>query len=117
MGVADGGVKERIIGRTKPASIELDPQPLDSHVARTDQEVFGNIFRRNMPYGTVTNHGTMFVGFSADQRPLNSMLDSMAGVTDGVRDALTRYTRPLTGAYYFISTEAIRRFTTIKGET
>jgi porphyrinogen peroxidase len=46
------------------------------------------------------------------------MLDSMAGVTDGVRDALTRYTRPLTGAYYFIpSTEAIRRFTTAEATT
>jgi len=107
--------QEKIIGRTKAESIELDPQAPDSHVARTDQEIFGNIFRRNMPYGTVTNHGTMFVGFSPDQAPLSSMLDSMAGVGDGVRDALTRYTKPLTGAYYFIpSTEAIRRFTTIE---
>ena len=66
-----------------------------------------------MPYGTVTNHGTMFVGFSPDQLPMRSMLDSMAGVGDGVRDALTDYTKPLTGAYYFIpSTEAIRRFAT-----
>jgi putative iron-dependent peroxidase len=105
--------QEQVIGRTKPESTELDPQPRDSHVTRTDQEVFGNIFRRNMPYGTVTDHGTMFVGFSADQRPLQAMLESMAGVTDGMRDALTRYTRPLTGAYYFVpSTEAIRRFTT-----
>ena len=104
--------QEQVIGRTKPESIELDPQPPDSHVARTDQARFGNIFRRNMPYGTVTDHGTMFVGFSADQRSLRTMLESMAGVPDGVRDALTRYTRPLTGAYYFIPpTEAIRRFT------
>ena len=29
------------------------------------------------------------------------MLDSMAGV-DGPRDELTRYTRPLTGAYYWV---------------
>lgn len=104
--------QEQVIGRTKPESIELDPQPPDSHVARTDQDRFGNIFRRNMPYGTVTDHGTMFVGFSADQRSLRTMLESMAGVPDGVRDALTRFTRPLTGAYYFIPpTEAIRRFT------
>lgn len=106
--------QEQIIGRTKPASTELDPKPPESHVARTDQEVFGKIFRRNMPYGTVTDHGTMFVGFSAEQRPLRAMLESMAGVTDGMRDALTRYTRPLTGAYYFIpSTEAIRRYATV----
>ena len=39
---------------------------------------FGKIFRRNMPYGTVTDHGTMFVGFSAEQRPLSAMLESMA---------------------------------------
>jgi putative iron-dependent peroxidase len=106
--------QERIIGRTKPDSVELDPQPSDSHVARTDQEKFGNIFRRNMPYGTVTEHGTMFVGFSAGQGPLTSMLMSMAGVPDGVRDALTRYTKPLTGAYYFIpSTGAILEFATL----
>ena len=55
-----------MIGRTKDESIELDDKPADSHVARTDQDDFGKIFRRNMPYGTVTDHGTMFVGFSAD---------------------------------------------------
>jgi len=44
----------------------------------------------------------MFVGFSATQRPLAAMLESMAGITTGERDALTNYTRPLTGAYYFV---------------
>jgi putative iron-dependent peroxidase len=102
--------QEQVIGRTKDDSIELDGKPADSHVARTDQDRFGKIFRRNMPYGTVTDHGTMFVGFSADQRPLATMLESMAGLADGVRDALTRYTQPLTGAYYFVpSTESLRR--------
>jgi putative iron-dependent peroxidase len=105
--------QEQIIGRTKADSLELDPMPSDSHVARTDQERFGDIFRRNMPYGTVTLHGTMFVGFGADQRTLQTMLESMAGLGDGVRDALTRYTQPLSGAYYFIpSTEAMRGFST-----
>jgi putative iron-dependent peroxidase len=103
--------QERVIGRRKADSVELNPKPPDSHVARTDQEVFGHIFRRNMPYGTVTNHGTVFVGFSADQQRLSRMLDSMAGIGDGVRDALTNYTKPLTGAYYFIpSVDAISRF-------
>jgi putative iron-dependent peroxidase len=102
--------QEQVIGRTKDESIELDDKPSDSHVARTDQEQFGKIFRRNMPYGTIIDHGTMFVGFSADQRPLATMLESMAGLADGVRDALTRYTQPLTGAYYFVpSTQSLRR--------
>jgi putative iron-dependent peroxidase len=53
----------------------------------------------------------MFVGFCREQRPLTEMLESMAGLHDGPRDALTRFTRPLTGAYYFApSTESLRRF-------
>ena len=102
--------QERVIGRTKADSVELDPRPDDSHVARTDQDDFGHIFRRNMPYGTVTDHGTMFVGFSADQSALTRMLRSMVGLENSVRDTLTRYTRALTGAYYFVpSTESLKR--------
>lgn len=93
--------QERAIGRTKNGSVELLRRPETSHVARTDQEEFGDIFRRNTPYGTVREHGTMFVGFSAEQRNLAAMLESMAGI-GGIRDELTRYTRALTGAYYFV---------------
>ena len=101
--------QELVIGRRKDDSVELEDKPADSHVASTDQDDFGKIFRRNMPYGTVTDHGTMFVGFSADQRPLVKMLESMAGLQSGARDALTKYTKPLTGAYYFVpSTDALR---------
>jgi putative iron-dependent peroxidase len=104
--------QEQVIGRTKLDSVELDDRAPDSHVASTDQERFGTIFRRNMPYGTVTDHGTMFVGFSSAQRPLATMLESMAGLTSGIRDALTRFTRPVTGAYYVVpSTESLRRVT------
>ncbi|MGB8478453.1 MAG: Dyp-type peroxidase [Acidobacteriaceae bacterium] len=102
--------QERIMGRTKPDITELENKPSDSHVARTDQDEFGHIFRRNMPYGNVEDHGTVFVGFSADQKRLSRMLDSMAGLVNGQRDALTRYTQPLTGSYYFVpSVESLRR--------
>jgi putative iron-dependent peroxidase len=102
--------QERIMGRTKLDSIELKDKPADSHVARTDQDAFGNIFRRNMPYGSVGDHGTMFVGFSADQNRLSGMLNSMAGLLTGARDALTRFSQPLTGSYYFVpSVESLRR--------
>jgi putative iron-dependent peroxidase len=101
--------QELVMGRTKADSIELENKPADSHVARTDQDEFGNIFRRNMPYGNVENHGTVFVGFSAEQKRLSRMLDSMAGLVTGTRDALTRYTEPLTGSYYFVpSVESLR---------
>ena len=101
--------QEAVIGRAKADSAELDPKPADSHVARNDQDAFGKIFRRNMPYGTVTDHGTMFVGFSSDQHRLVAMLESMAGVHDGVRDALTYFATPLTGAYYFVPSLAALR--------
>src|SRR5262249_54001107 len=102
--------QEAVIGRTKLDSVELDDKPQDSHVASNDQDTFGKIFRRNTPYGTVTDHGTMFVGFSSEQKHLSEMLESMAGLKSGTRDALTRFTQPLTGAYYFApSTESIRR--------
>ena len=79
--------------------------PADSHVTRTTLDEAGDelkIFRRNTPYGGIGEHGTIFVGFAKDQHRLMHMLERMAGIGDGVRDALTRYTRPLTGSYYFI---------------
>ena len=94
--------QEQVIGRRKADSVELDPKPADSHVASTDQDTFGKILRRNMAYGTVTDHGTMFVGFAAGREPLQTMLESMAGLKTGKRDALTRFTTPVSGAYYVV---------------
>jgi porphyrinogen peroxidase len=93
--------QEAIIGRRKSDSTELDPRPPASHVARTDQDQFGTIFRRNIAYGTLSHHGTIFVGFSADQGILRTMLESMVGV-GGPPDGLMTVTRPLTGSYYVI---------------
>lgn len=107
--------QEGIIGRTKPDSIEFDDarMPSDSHVSRTKVRVDGEerkIFRRNVPYGIVSDHGTLFIGFSAEQWRMHRMLEQMAGI-GGPRDALTYYTVPLTGAYYFVpSVQALRRF-------
>jgi putative iron-dependent peroxidase len=108
--------QEQVIGRTKPDSVELEgaAMPADSHVSRTTVVIDGaelDIFRRNVPYGTVTDHGTLFIGFSADQFRLQRMLEQMAGADGGPRDALTRYTTALTGGYYFIpSVQGLRRF-------
>jgi putative iron-dependent peroxidase len=109
--------QERIIGRTKPDSVELegDAMPPDSHVSRTKVLEHGDelkIFRRNVPYGSVTEHGTLFIGFCAQQPVLQRMLEQMAGSDGGPRDALTNYTTALTGAYYFVpSVQALANFT------
>jgi putative iron-dependent peroxidase len=94
--------QEAIIGRQKSDSVELDPAPIDSHVGRTDQDDFGKIFRRNIAYGSVSNHGTVFSGWCREQRPLQAMLESMIGIGAPSLDRLTSLTRPLTGAYYVV---------------
>lgn len=98
--------QEKIIGRTKPDSVELpeDEMPETSHVSRTVVEHDGeelDILRRNVSYGVTGDHGTLFVGFSKDQYRQFEMLRRMAGV-DGVRDALTRFTTPLSGSVYVV---------------
>lgn len=114
--------QEKAIGRTKQTSIELAEEVRGpaSHVSRTVIEENGvehHIFRRNTPFGTATEHGTMFIGFSSDQRRLSRMLNRMAGTEDGIRDALTRYTTAVSGAYYFVpSVEALRRFASADDE-
>jgi putative iron-dependent peroxidase len=114
--------QEKVIGRTKDTSIELaeEVRGAASHVSRTVIEEHGveqHIFRRNTPFGTATEHGTMFIGFSCDQRRLARMLARMAGAEDGIRDALTRYTTAVSGAYYFVpSVEALHRFASTDDE-
>ncbi len=108
--------QEKVIGRTKQTSTELaeEVRGAESHVSRTVIEEHGveqHIFRRNTPFGTASSHGTMFIGFSSDQHRLARMLARMAGAEDGIRDALTRYTTAVSGAYYFVpSVEALRGF-------
>jgi putative iron-dependent peroxidase len=114
--------QELTMGRTKPDSVELpeDRMPPNAHVARTVLERDGeelDIFRRNVAYGGVTDHGTAFVGFAGEQYRLTEMLRRMAGATDGIRDRLTWYVTPLSGAYYTVPTvEALAAFAPPAGE-
>jgi putative iron-dependent peroxidase len=112
--------QERAMGRTKPDSVEFSELPADAHVARAKAYQDGEeqpIFRRNVAYGGVTDHGTVFVGFGRDQWRLAEMLRRMAGVGDGVRCALTRYLVPYTGAYYVVPTvEALARYAPAEDE-
>jgi putative iron-dependent peroxidase len=108
--------QERAMGRTKADSVELDEadMPASAHVARTTVERDGQeqrIFRRNVAYGGPGDHGTVFVGFSPDRWRVHEMLGRMAGATDRVRDGLTHWTTPLSGAYYTVpAVESLARF-------
>ncbi|MEO8457410.1 MAG: Dyp-type peroxidase [Chloroflexota bacterium] len=98
--------QQNVFGRTKVDSIEMSDaeKPLTAHIARVTLEAAEGeleIFRRSVPYGTVGEYGLYFVAFSADPTRYDRMLARMFGTTDRVRDRLTDFTRPVSGAYYF----------------
>jgi putative iron-dependent peroxidase len=101
------GEQERVIGRTKADSVELSAsgKPPTAHISRVQTTVAGKeleIFRRSVPYGTAAEHGLYFVAFSADRSRYDRMLARMFGnAPDAVRDRLTDFSRPVSGAYYF----------------
>lgn len=95
--------QERVIGRTKPDSIELtgDAMPPDSHVSRTDLPDT-KIFRRSFPVGGVRDAGLLFLAFSRDPGRFVRLLDSMFGrAADGRHDRLLGYTKPISGSFYY----------------
>lgn len=97
--------QEKIIGRTKSDSIELDDVPACSHVGRVDIKEKGQalkIVRHSLPYGTVSGeHGLLFIAYSHSQHVIQTMLESMYGERDGQIDALLQFIRPVTGAYFY----------------
>ena len=107
--------QERVIGRTKPDSIELEAlaMPADAHVARTDVSVDAvaqTIYRRSVPFGSVAEHGLYFLAFSCHPARFDVQLRRMFGVSgDGVHDRLTAYSRPVTGANWFAPSQKAMR--------
>ncbi|MFN8020360.1 MAG: Dyp-type peroxidase [Acidimicrobiales bacterium] len=107
--------QEGVIGRTKADSVELDDdaKPPTAHIARVviedDDGDELEIWRRSVPYGTVDEHGLHFVAFSADPSRFERMLRRMYGLDgDGLRDRLTDFSRPVSGAAWFVpSLEAL----------
>ncbi len=97
--------QERVIGRTKPDSIELDPLPPDSHVARMvvedDSGEEMEIYRRSVPYGSTSEAGLYFLAFTDDLDKVDIMLRRMYGLIDGPSDRLLEWTRPVSGSYWY----------------
>ncbi len=99
--------QERIIGRTKPDSIELegDAMPPDSHVSRTDVKLDGTalkIYRRSAPFGGAGEKGLYFIAFSCDPMRFDVMLQRMFGTwKDELHDQLVHYSSPVSGSYWF----------------
>lgn len=99
--------QEMMIGRTKVANEEIDgdARPVTSHLTRVDLKEEGKglkIVRQSLPYGTASGvHGLYFCAYCARLYNIEQQLLSMFGDKDGKRDAMLRFTKPVTGGYYF----------------
>jgi len=96
--------RDRCIGRRRSDNEELDDAPASAHVQRTAQERFtppAFVLRRSMPWAAGHRGGLVFVAFAASFDPFEAQLRRMVGSEDGIVDALFRFTRPLSGAYFW----------------
>lgn len=107
--------QEMMIGRTKDANEEIDgdERPVTSHLSRVDLKEDGKglkIVRQSLPYGTASGtHGLYFCAYCARLYNIEQQLLSMFGDTDGKRDAMLRFTKPVTGGYYFAPSLGVSR--------
>lgn len=96
--------QDDIIGRRKSDNEELDEAPESAHVKRTAQESFepeAFVVRRSMPWTAGADAGLMFLAFGRSLDAFEAQLRRMSGLEDGIVDALYRFSRPLTGGYYW----------------
>ena len=96
--------QDRIIGRRKRDNEEMDEAPPSAHVKRTAQESFtppAFVLRRSMPWSEGTRAGLVFVAFGSSFDAFEALLRRMVGLEDGTPDALFKFTRPVTGGYFW----------------
>jgi putative iron-dependent peroxidase len=104
--------QENLFGRTRANSTRLEKQVPTSHLSHVElrdgetadasKPKRNEIVRRSTPYalhdGTV---GLYFLGFCKDQAPLRERMQAIYGMNGQVRDALTDYSTPASGSFYF----------------
>ena len=96
--------RDRIIGRRIRDNKEIGNAPESAHVKRAAQESFAPeafMLRRSMPWADANREGLVFVAFGKSFDAFQAVLKRMAGAEDGIADALFRFTRPVTGAYFW----------------
>lgn len=96
--------RDHCIGRRQEDNEELDEAPPSAHVKRAAQESFSPeafLVRRSMPWAEGERHGLVFLAFGRRFDAYEAILRRMAGLEDGVHDALFRFTRPVSGACYW----------------
>ncbi|MGV6474725.1 Dyp-type peroxidase [Azotobacter vinelandii] len=96
--------QDNIVGRRKSDNEELEDAPESAHVKRTAQESFSPeafVLRRSMPWSDGRQAGLLFLAFGHSLDAFEAQLKRMAGLDDGIVDALFRFSRPISGGYYW----------------
>lgn len=96
--------RDNIIGRSAQTNEELEDAPESAHVKRSAQESFepaAFMVRRSMPWAGIDKEGLEFVAFVASPDTFTRMMRRMAGREDGIADGLFRFSRPVTGGFYW----------------
>lgn len=96
--------QDDIIGRRQSDNAELEDAPASAHVKRTAQESFAPeafVVRRSMPFSDGEQAGLLFLAFGHSLDAFEAQLKRMAGLEDGIVDALFRFSRPTSGGYYW----------------
>jgi putative iron-dependent peroxidase len=96
--------QDHIIGRRKSDNAEIEDAPPSAHTKRTEQESFepeAFVLRRSMPFAEPGCEGLMFVAFGKSFDAFEVQLRRMAGLDDGIADALFRFSQATTGGYYW----------------
>lgn len=97
--------QDNAIGRRRADNKELENAPASAHVKRTAQESFDPeafVLRRSMPWSDSDgNLGLVFVAFCNSFSAFEAQMRRMAGLDDGIVDALFGFSRPLTGSYFW----------------
>lgn len=96
--------QDDIIGRRRDDNEELDDAPASAHVKRSAQESFeppAFMLRRSMPWATAHEQGLEFIAYGKSLDAFETMMRRMAGLEDGIVDALFTFSRPVTGGYYW----------------
>jgi putative iron-dependent peroxidase len=93
--------QDNMVGRRRRDNHELDDAPASAHVKRTAQESFkpeAFVLRRSMPWACDHQAGLMFVAFGKSFDAFEAQMRRMAGLDDGIVDAMFQISRPVTGA-------------------
>ena len=96
--------QDNAIGRRRSDNEELEEAPESAHVKRTAQESFepeAFVLRRSMPWAMSNKAGLMFVAFGRSFYAFEAQMRRMAGLEDGITDALFRFSKPVNGAYFW----------------